>query len=304
MKVLLIEDDAAWAHVVELYLGAAGFHVETTDLGEEGVDLAKVYEFDALVVDGHLPDMGGIDVVRSLRLAKVALPILMLTSDSAMEHRLAAFRAGIDDYLAKPCHRDELVARLHALIRRSKGHCTTEISVGPVSIDLDGKVARVSGKPIHLTGKEFQILELMVLRKGSTLTKDAILSNVYGGRDEPEIKIIDVFICKLRKKLQDAMAPGEHMPIETVWGRGYRCVDAPSGVQPKRPRVREDSGSALKVLEALGATPKTFPELLDAVGGHTNTLRSTIFSLKHAGRVANLNEGQGRDALYVARATG
>jgi two-component system cell cycle response regulator CtrA len=143
------------------------------------------------------------------------------------ENKLKGFGFGADDYMTKPFHRDELVARIHAIIRRSKGHSQSVIHTGRVAVNLDAKSVEADGKPVHLTGKEYQILELLSLRKGTTLTKEMFLNHLYGGMDEPELKIIDVFICKLRKKLAEA-TDGENY-IETVWGRGYVLRDpAPS----------------------------------------------------------------------------
>jgi two-component system cell cycle response regulator CtrA len=130
---------------------------------------------------------------------------------------------GADDYLTKPFHREELVARIHAIIRRSKGHAQSIIKTGRIAVNLDAKTVDVSGNTVHLTGKEYQMLELLSLRKGTTLTKEMFLNHLYGGMDEPELKIIDVFICKLRKKLAEATS-GENY-IETVWGRGYVLRD-------------------------------------------------------------------------------
>ena len=126
---------------------------------------------------------------------------------------------GADDYMTKPFHKDELVARIHAVVRRSKGHAQSVILTGELLVNLDTKTVEVGGQRVHLTGKEYQMLELLSLRKGTTLTKEMFLNHLYGGMDEPELKIIDVFICKLRKKL--ATAAGGKNFIETVWGRGY-----------------------------------------------------------------------------------
>ena len=139
--------------------------------------------------------------------------------------------SGADDYLIKPFHREELVARIHAIIRRSKGHSQSIIETGKIALNLDAKTVEVDGKSVHLTGKEYQMLELLSLRKGTTLTKEMFLNHLYGGMDEPELKIIDVFICKLRKKLSRASANENY--IETVWGRGYVLKDPkPSQHEP------------------------------------------------------------------------
>jgi two-component system cell cycle response regulator CtrA len=223
MRVLLVEDDPATSRSIELMLTHASLNVYATDLGEEGIDLAKLYDYDLILLDLNLPDMNGHEVLRQLRLARVETPILILSGDDATESKIKGFGFGADDYLTKPFHREELIARIHAIIRRSKGHAQSMIRTGRICVNLDAKTVDVAGTPVHLTGKEYQMLELLSLRKGTTLTKEMFLNHLYGGMDEPELKIIDVFICKLRKKL--AVATGGESHIETVWGRGYVLRD-------------------------------------------------------------------------------
>ena len=223
MRILLVEDDPTTSKSIEKMLTHANLNVYATDLGEEGIDLAKLYDYDLILLDLHLPDMSGHEVLRQLRMARVETPILILTGESGTESKLRGFGFGADDYMTKPFHRDELVARIHAIIRRSKGHSQSIINTGRISVNLDAKTVDVGGMPVHLTGKEYQMLELLSLRKGTTLTKEMFLNHLYGGMDEPELKIIDVFICKLRKKL--AHACGGENYIETVWGRGYVLRD-------------------------------------------------------------------------------
>ncbi|HPE32665.1 MAG TPA: response regulator transcription factor, partial [Parvularculaceae bacterium] len=195
MRVLLIEDDSATAQSIELMLKSDGFNVYTTDLGEEGVDLGKVYDYDIILLDLNLPDMTGFDVLKSLRVAKVNTPILILTGQGDIETKVRGLGFGADDYMTKPFHKDELVARIHAIVRRSKGHSQSVITTGDLIVNLDAKTVEVAGQRVHLTGKEYQMLELLSLRKGTTLTKEMFLNHLYGGMDEPELKIIDVFIC-------------------------------------------------------------------------------------------------------------
>ncbi len=223
MRVLLVEDDPTTSKSIELMLGNANLNVYSTDLGEEGIDLAKLYDYDLILLDLNLPDMNGFDVLRQLRLARIETPILILSGNDASEDKIKGFGFGADDYLTKPFHREELIARIHAIIRRSKGHSQSIIRTGTVEVNLDAKTVQVEGNTVHLTGKEYQMLELLSLRKGTTLTKEMFLNHLYGGMDEPELKIIDVFICKLRKKLSEATGDGSH--IETVWGRGYVLRD-------------------------------------------------------------------------------
>ena len=223
MRVLLIEDDPTTSKSIEMMLTHANLNVYATDLGEEGADLAKLYDYDLILLDLDLPDMTGHDVLRQLRLAKIDTPILILSGDGDTDSKIKGFGFGADDYLTKPFHREELVARIHAIIRRSKGHAQSVIRTGQINVNLDAKTVDVGGQAVHLTGKEYQMLELLSLRKGTTLTKEMFLNHLYGGMDEPELKIIDVFICKLRKKL--AQATGGESHIETVWGRGYVLRD-------------------------------------------------------------------------------
>jgi two-component system cell cycle response regulator CtrA len=219
MRVLLIEDDSAAAQSIELMLKSERFNVYTTDLGEEGIDLGKIYDYDIILLDLNLPDMSGFEVLRSLRISKVKTPTLILSGLGGIEDKVKGFGVGADDYMTKPFHRDELVARIHAIVRRSKGHAQSVIQTDDLVVNLDTKTSEVNGARVHLTGKEYAMLELLSLRKGMTLTKEMFLNHLYGGIDEPEVKIIDVFMCKLRKKL--ASASGGKNYIETVWGRGY-----------------------------------------------------------------------------------
>ncbi|PKP84461.1 MAG: DNA-binding response regulator [Alphaproteobacteria bacterium HGW-Alphaproteobacteria-2] len=228
MRILLVEDDPTTARSIEMMLTNANLNVYATDLGEEGIDLAKLYDYDLILLDLNLPDMTGHEVLRQLRLARVDTPILILSGADDTESKIKGFGFGADDYLTKPFHREELVARIHAIVRRSKGHAQSLIRTGRINVNLDAKTVDVDGEPVHLTGKEYQMLELLSLRKGTTLTKEMFLNHLYGGMDEPELKIIDVFICKLRKKL--AQATGGDTHIETVWGRGYVLRD-PEGSQ-------------------------------------------------------------------------
>ena len=231
MRILLVEDDPTTSRSIELMLTHANLNVYCTDMGEDGVDLAKLYDYDLILLDLNLPDMSGHDVLRQIRQARVETPILILSGSDDTENKLKGFGFGADDYLTKPFHREELVARIHAIIRRSKGHSQSVIRTGQISVNLDAKTVDVAGKTVHLTGKEYQMLELLSLRKGTTLTKEMFLNHLYGGMDEPELKIIDVFICKLRKKLAEATGGDNH--IETVWGRGYVLRDPVAAATPR-----------------------------------------------------------------------
>jgi len=240
MRVLLVEDDTSTAKSIELMLKSEGFVVDATDLGEDGLEIGKLYDYDIIILDLMLPDIDGYEVLRRLRAARVATPVLILSGLSETDQKIKGLSTGADDYLTKPFDKRELIARIHAVVRRSKGHSESVIRTGKLSVNLDTSTVEVDGQPLHLTGKEYGILQLLSLRKGTTLTKEMFLNHLYGGMDEPELKIIDVFICKLRKKLA-AATEGENY-IETVWGRGYVLRDP-----------QEQSG--MVAAEAVAASP-------------------------------------------------
>jgi len=223
MRVLLMEDEPTTVKAIEFSLSTKGFNVYTTDLGEEGLELAKLYNYDIIVLDLNLPDMHGYDVLKKLRIANVHTPVLILSGNSEKDTKLRCFGSGADDYVTKPFQREELAARIQAVVRRSKGHAQPVIRTGKLVVDLNKRMAMVDGYCVQLTNKEYSIVELLALHKGKTLTKDMFLDHLYRGIDEPEPKIIDVFICGLRRKLTHACG-GENY-IETIWGRGYSLVE-------------------------------------------------------------------------------
>ena len=234
MRVLIVEDDSVTSKSLELTLKAEGMVVDCTALGEDGLEIGKLYDYDIILLDLVLPDMDGYEVLRRLRAARVQTPVLILSGLSDADKKVKGLGFGADDYLTKPFDRAELVARIQAIVRRSKGHSQSVIQTGRLLVNLDARTVEMNGEPLHLTGKEYGILELLSLRKGQTLTKEQFLNHLYGGIDEPELKIIDVFICKLRKKLATASQGGNY--IETVWGRGYMLRDPDeqgSGHQPE-----------------------------------------------------------------------
>lgn len=206
MRILLADNDG---DVRELLL-LEGFKVEVVTEAEEAISLGKLYEFDAIV----LRDAPA--VIKSLRLARVKTPILVVSESDHIDAVIASLALGADDYVTRS---DELIARIHAVVRRSKGHAVSTLAAGPLTLNLETRDATVHGEPVRLTGKQFQMLECLMLRKGVVQSKEQLLNALYGGRDEPEMKIIDVFICKLRQKL-DAAGASPRL-IETIWGRGY-----------------------------------------------------------------------------------
>ncbi|MFN4281197.1 MAG: response regulator transcription factor CtrA [Alphaproteobacteria bacterium] len=241
MRVLLIEDDSATAKSVELMLKSEGFVVDCTDLGEDGLEIGKLYDYDLMLLDLMLPDIDGYEVLRRLRAARINTPVLILSGLTEPDKKIKGLGFGADDYLTKPFDKGELIARIHAIIRRSKGHSESVIRTGRLVVNLDARTVEVDSQPLHLTGKEYGILELLSLRKGTTLTKEMFLNHLYGGMDEPELKIIDVFICKLRKKLATATSGDNY--IETVWGRGYVLRD-PNEDAPARAAAETAAATA------------------------------------------------------------
>ncbi len=220
MKILVVEDEASVRRMLEMQLTTAGMTVSTAANGEEAIDLATLYPFDLAILDLNLPDISGFEVLRQLRMNKVSVPVLILTGEATPETVLRGFTAGADDYLQKPYAGAELVARVRAIVRRTLGHGSSLIAAGDLTVDIEGRSVAVAGQAMTTTQREFGIIELLVLRKGTTVTKDRFLTQLYGGLDEPNAKIIDVYICRIRKKLIDLGLPADM--IETVWGQGYR----------------------------------------------------------------------------------
>ena len=218
MRVLIVEDDTSTAKSIKLILESEKFVVDTTDTGEDGLDLGKLYDYDIIMLDLKLPDMDGYEVLKKLRSAKITTPVLILSGETQLDNKIKGLGFGADDYLTKPFNAKELIARIQAIVRRSQGHSHSVIKVGKMTVDLQERKVEIAGKKISLTNKEYSLLELLSIRRGNTITKEVILNHLYNGMDEPEGKIVDVFVCKLRKKL--TKASGEEY-IDTVWGRGY-----------------------------------------------------------------------------------
>src|SRR3954449_5303859 len=226
MRILVVEDDSAVSHSIALMLRSDAVIIDMTDLGEDAIELAKYSDYDLILLDLNLPDLSGYEVLRALRVARVNTPVLILSGLAATANKVKGLAFGADDYLTKPFHKDELLARVQAVVRRAQGPTEEVVRCGDLVVRLDAQRAEVAGQPVPLTVKEYQMLELLALRKGMTVSKDMFLSHFYSGRDEPGLKIIDVFMCKLRKKL--AAASGGIDYVETVWGRGYLLRDPQS----------------------------------------------------------------------------
>jgi two-component system cell cycle response regulator CtrA len=237
MRVLVIDNDLARAKTLDAHFIAQAIAAELTDTGEEALELVRYYEFDLLVLSLSLPDMNGSTVVRRIRAAGCATPILALSNARNPQARISAFAAGADDVVDQHVDPTELLARVRAIVRRARGHSHSTLQVGAVTLDLERHSVVANGTSLSLSGKEFALLQLLMLRKNMVMTKEAILSQLYGGMDEPEVKIIDVFVCKIRKKLA-AVGLGDF--IGTVWGRGYTVRDrAGSSTLPQTPITPE-----------------------------------------------------------------
>ncbi len=221
MRALIVEDDRSTALAVSQILSNAHCDCDTTGLGEDGVELAGQHDYDAIILDLWLPDIDGFEVIRRLRSAAISTPTLILSGCDNIDAKVKCLQLGADDYLIKPFHQSELTARIQALMRRSQGRSDAVIRAGNLAVNMDTKQVSVSGTDVPLTPYEYQILELLALRKGSVVSKDTILNNLYGGIDTPKRKIVEVFVCKIRHKL--GSSGGEY--IHTVFGQGYVMRD-------------------------------------------------------------------------------
>jgi two-component system cell cycle response regulator CtrA len=231
MRALVIAGPGATDNV-QMMLAEDQFTCDTASPGEDSLSVAKHYDYDIIVVDLRPTNSDGYQVIRRLRVAGIRTPIVIVADDRALDYKITCFGFGADDFLAEPFDQRELLARIRAIIRRSRGHSQSTIRTGRLVVNLDTQIVSVDEQPLRLTKKEYGILELLSLRRGAVLTKEMILGHLYGGIDEPDLKIIDVYVCKLRKKL--AKATGGHHYIETVWGRGY-ALRAPRAEQSAMP---------------------------------------------------------------------
>lgn len=234
MRVLLVEGNESAARGTSSTLRSVGYMIDHAMTGHEAVEMLRRYDYDLALLEMVLPDIDGYEVLRAARAARLDTPIVALSSLNGAQAKVRAFSAGADDYITRPYDTPELAARIQAIVRRSKGYSQPVLQAGVVRLSLDSREVTVRGRLVHLTGKEYMILELLMLRRGTVLSKFAFLDHLYGGMDEPEMKIIDVFICKLRKKLQMA---GAKDVITTVWGQGYMLRDETDGDTPLPPAI-------------------------------------------------------------------
>ena len=220
-RILIIEDDPATSAFVAKGLKEAGYAVESTGEGREGLYLATSGDFDLIVLDRMLPQIDGLAILTSLRAASIATPVLMLTAMSAVDERVRGLRAGADDYLVKPFSFEELHARAEALLRRPSGtelREETHLSCADLELDLVARTVSRGGRRIELQPREFQMLAFLLSRQGRVVTRTMLLEGVWDYHFDPQTNVIDVHISKLRKKID---APGEPPLIHTVRGAGY-----------------------------------------------------------------------------------
>jgi two-component system cell cycle response regulator CtrA len=226
-----------------------GVNRESAGTAAEAMEFLRLYRFDALVLDLNLRDMSGLDLIRRIRAAGCHSPILAIAEGNDPAPRVKALDLGADDVLDAYCAIDELLARLRAVIRRSAGHAKSVLNAGPLELCLDSREVTVSGEALHLTPKEYALLELLMLKRGVSLSKGACLNHLYGAEEEPEPKTVDVIVCRLRKKLAAAGLPSL---VQNVWGCGYKLSEpaAPAGPAPAAPRQATRAGAGLRTLAA------------------------------------------------------
>ena len=219
MRLLIVEDEIGIAKRIEDACVADGFICHISESGSDALEMIKFYDYEAVILDLMLPDIDGFEILSRIRAIKNSTPIIVLSGLSSTDDKVKCLTLGADDYLTKPFSKIELLARIYAIIRRTSGHFSSVINIGPLEIDIKQRCVKIYGAEMNLTSKEYAILELLALKKGAVLAKETFLNHIYGGLDEPELKIVDVFICKLRRKMSD-LSGGMNF-IETVWGRGY-----------------------------------------------------------------------------------
>ena len=251
-KVLVIDDEPGVRELISESLRISEITAVQAADGLEALSLLRREKFDLLILDINMPKLDGLALLEKLRAEGMSVPVLMLSARADKTDINQGLRIGADDYLTKPFNKDELIARIHAIVRRSKGHSESVVRFDKVGINLDTRNVEVNGVQVHLTNKEYAILELLAMRKGSVLTKEMFLNHLYSSMDEPEIKIIDVFVCKLRKKLANASGGGVNY-IETVWGRGYMLKDNESNENKietfKIPQIEKSQDQQVETIE-------------------------------------------------------
>jgi two-component system cell cycle response regulator CtrA len=226
MNILIVEDDDLIAESIAMALEDEGTFYHITSTVDEGLSAVREGQYDAVVLDINLPDGDGFQFAKAIQRSQIITSILVVSGRASVTDKVVALHSGADGFLTKPFDRQELIANLTAIIRRANGHSDNKIVTGPIIVDLSKHEVMMGENRLDLTSKEYRILELLSLRKGSTLGKSHFVSHLYGGIDEPVSKIIDVFICKLRRKLIESTGGDNY--IHTVWGQGYVLRDVAS----------------------------------------------------------------------------
>lgn len=225
MRVLVIEDEVQLAGQLKQQLAQRGFSVDLAVDGEEGLFYLREFPLDLAVVDIGLPKLTGIEVIRRARQSGLLLPILILTARGNWQDKVEGLEAGADDYLVKPFHLEELLARLNALLRRSVGNATPQICWGPLTLNTARQAVSLDGQPLELTAYEYRVLEYMMLHRGEVISKADLTDHIYQQDYDRDSNVLEVFVGRLRRKLDPS---GELQPIETLRGRGYRFRSAPA----------------------------------------------------------------------------
>jgi two-component system cell cycle response regulator CtrA len=206
-----------------MVLGQPGIRSEQAISGREAMEFLRLYDYDVVLMDLQMPDLPAYEVVHMMRVASIKAPVVIVSGTATVQAKVKVLDQGADDFLVTPCDPEEIMARLRAVVRRSQGHADSTLAFGPVELLLDRRDVRVHGQSLHLSRREYGVLELLFLKRGVILNKNSFLNHLYCGLDEPEMKTIDVIICRLRKKLA---AAGVASLIDTVWGCGYILREA------------------------------------------------------------------------------
>lgn len=221
MRLLLIEDDTRLVESLRRQLRDAGFAVDVSTDGVEGLYLGEEFPIDLAIIDLGLPELPGLEVIRKLRSRGRHFPILVLTARSEWQDKVAGLEAGADDYLTKPFHVEELLARVNALLRRTGGHARPEVRFGPFTVDLSGQRVFHGKAEIELTTYEYKVLQYLLMHPGEVVTKMDLSEHIYEEDADRDSNVIEVFVGRLRRKLDP---DGALNPIETLRGRGYRLA--------------------------------------------------------------------------------
>lgn len=224
MRVLIADKDKALNQGLAFFIRSKKAVVDSVYSAEDAEELARLYEYDVIISGLLFSDRSGTELLKRLRNGGINTPFIVLSAVSSVAKKIECFDLGADDYIMRPCDKNELLARVRAVVRRSRGYAQALVKVGDMTLNLDTKVVKIADKTLNLTGKEYALLELLALRKGMIVSKEQFLNHLYGGTDEePEMKIIDVFLCRIRTKIKRLSGGKDY--VQTVWGRGYILKD-------------------------------------------------------------------------------